>query len=84
MFESWLLDNEEKHKFTKDYATYLGAFSNYAMAKDIWGKDSHTFESSEEDFERSTQMMLEQREQKLPKKIRRKRKLINKGSQDGQ
>jgi hypothetical protein len=65
------------HKTYKDYALFLGAFSNSEMAQNIWKKEAPDFSSSDTDFNNSTKNMVQQRilEQEQIKH-RRKRKVI--------
>lgn len=63
MYRSWLEDLVEKHKFAKDYSILTGSFSNLEMAQNMIGADNPDFQSTEEDFDKSTQMVLEARNQ---------------------
>lgn len=53
MYQSWIQDQEDLHKLCKDYALFVGAFSNPKMAHDISKKDNPDFVSSEEDYQKS-------------------------------
>lgn len=57
MYYSWIQDQEDEHKKLKDYAVFLGAFSNYDMAKNIKDSETSTIKSSDEDFEKSVDII---------------------------
>ena len=59
MYNSWLQDLNDKHKTYKDYALFLGAFSNWEMAKKMSKKDNPDYETSDEDFEASYEMVIQ-------------------------
>jgi hypothetical protein len=59
MYNSWLEDLYEKHKTYKDYALFLGAFSNWEMANKISTKDNPDFKTSDEEFEASFKRVVE-------------------------
>lgn len=72
MFHSWLADQEEKMEFAKAYSILIGSFSNPEMARKM--SESKKFESSEEDFEKSIQMMLDDKEKKGDGKLHRRKR----------
>jgi hypothetical protein len=57
MYTSWFQDQEDINKTYKDYALFIGAFSNPKMASDIARKDNPQFVSSEEDFEQASTLL---------------------------
>ncbi len=52
----------EKHKFAKDYSILTGSFSNLDMAQNMISAQNPDHQSSEEDFERSHQIVLDARD----------------------
>lgn len=68
MYESWCEDLYEKNEFAKNYSLFIGSFSNAKMAQDIMQREKPTHASSDEDFEESTRMVLEDRERYLNNK----------------
>ena len=79
MYNSWIQDQEDEHAKLKNYAIFLGAFSNYEMAKNIKQTEESTIKSSDEDFEKSTNVINKYDEfaSKIENsKHRRKRKIL--------
>lgn len=76
MYQSWLQDLQEMHKTYKDYALFVGAFSNPEMAKNISRQDNK-FESSDEEFEETFEAIKEVGN--LVDKPKPRRRRINKG-----
>jgi hypothetical protein len=77
MYQSWLQDQEETHKTYKDYALFLGSFFNSEMAQSIIKLDDPDFSASDEDFEKSTEYMLNQKNIELSN-IRHRRRRVAK------
>lgn len=77
MYRSWLEDLIEKHKFAKDYSTLIGSFSNLEMAQSMVSAENPDYASSEEDFDKSIDMVksssVEQRKKSLHRRKRRRR-----------
>ncbi len=88
MYESWLRDEEEKHKFAKDYAIFSGSFHNPEAAKKLMQEENPDVSLNEEEEQQSIDMVLaagdaeEQAERDIVSKHRRIRrramKVINK------
>ena len=77
LYQSWIQDQEEKHRMYKDYSLFLGSFFNYEMAKNISDKDNPDYSTTDEEFDKSTELMIRQREAEFEKiKHRRKRRLV--------
>ena len=78
MYNSWLEDLQEKHKTYKDYALFLGAFSNWEMANKISKKDNPDFQSSDEEFEAAFDRVVKSNEGSEKEKTihRRRRRAI--------
>jgi hypothetical protein len=56
MFYHWIEDQKEKIDITKNHAYLLGSFINPEAVKEML-RDDNKFESSEEDFEKSWQLV---------------------------
>jgi len=81
MYESWVGDLEEKNEFAKHYAIFNGAFSNPEMAQKMMNEES-SVSVSDADFERSSQMVLADRQKKAKQpqnslRPHRRRRVIN-------
>lgn len=82
MYYSWLKDEEEKHEFARAYAILTGSFSDLEMAQKMTD-DSRVRRSSDEDFERSVEMLeeaskaLDKEEQRSKRKRNRKKIKLN-------
>lgn len=76
MYESWCKDLEEKHSFARSYTVLGGSFVNQEMAHKLIKQENPDFESSEEDFERVSQAMVEANKKQLQTKKRRRRKAV--------
>ena len=62
MYVSWIEDQNQKHKFARDYSVFLGSFSNPEAARKIAKSDEPDYESSDEDFEGSIQRVIDDRD----------------------
>lgn len=79
LYESWCRDLQEKNEFARDYSILIGSFTNSEMARQMIKRENPDFESSPEDFEKSTQMVLADREkQTAEEKKKRRRRLVKK------
>lgn len=76
MFQNWLVDQEEKMEFARAYSILIGSFANPEMARKM--SEAKIISSSDEDFDKSMEMVLEDRERQevegKKKKRRRKKK----------
>ena len=63
VYESWISDQEEKHRFAKDYSVLIGSFTNPEAAQQMMKDENPDVALSEEEFEESTQKVLEEREE---------------------
>lgn len=70
MYESWRQDKEDKNEFAKAFSIFLGSFSNPEAAQKMLDKESsiNSTTSSEEEFEKSWQMVVADREKKQASK----------------
>ena len=80
MYESWCQDQIDRNDFAKSFSIFLGSFFNPEAAQQILSKDKPDYDSTDEDFEKSTQMILEDRKKKLNKqskiKTRKRRRRV--------
>ena len=82
MYESWAQDLEDRSEFAKNVGTFVGSFSNYEMAKSISGEGTVEYQSSDEDFEKSAEIALndinnkEETEESQYRMTRRRRRKI--------
>lgn len=74
LYESWCKDQEEKNDFARSYVILNGSFTNVEMAKKMIKQENPDFESSDEDFEKTSQAMLKQNRQQEVKSKRRQRR----------
>ncbi len=74
MYESWCRDLEEKNEFAKSYTILQGSFVNPEMARKMIDRENPDFETSDEDFEKLSQQIIEQNRKLIRK---RKRKVLN-------
>jgi hypothetical protein len=83
MFYSWIEDKKDKNESDKNHAYLIGGFSNPAMLQKILNKDQNVVSTTEEDFEKTLEMIKDygkDTENNASLKRRRKRKKI--GNQD--
>lgn len=74
MFENWLSDTNDKIEIAKNHAYLLGSFSNPEAVKKVMGEDGVNHTLSDEEFDASTKLVLEDRNKESIKK-KKKRKL---------
>lgn len=58
MFYQWIEDEKEKSELAKNHAYLLGSFTNPEAVKKLIG-GGNSFDSSDEDFEESTQIVAQ-------------------------
>ena len=59
---SWIEDQSEKHKFARDYGTFIGGFSNPEAANKMRKHDEPDYESDDEEFEKSFDRVIQDRD----------------------
>ena len=74
MYQSWITDLEEQHETYKNYATYLGAFSNPELAQKIANENKYI--TTDKEFEESWNNILADEEVE-EKPLHRRRRVIN-------
>lgn len=82
MFEQWLQDQIEAQELQRMNAILVGSFTNPEAARNMLKSDSPDFTSSDEDFQKSIEMIEQDKEKfRIQQKInKRRRRLINKDS----
>jgi hypothetical protein len=78
MFFQWLEDFNDDFKLLENQSYIIGSFVNPEAVKRMLGKDSETFEATDEDFDKFSRQILENNrmEEKETIKHRRKRRKI--------
>lgn len=74
MFENWMEDQKENAELAKNHAYLLGSFWDPEAVKELMGHN--TIKSSEDDFEKSTQIMLKEKQQEEANKKKKKRRKV--------
>lgn len=74
MYEHWCRDQEEAFEMARSQSILIGSFTNPTAAKDMLKADTPDFASSDEDFERSLELIDEDKKQDGLKKRKRKRR----------
>lgn len=72
MYENWIEDWKEKHKFARDYSILTGSFFNTEMAQKMINLDNPNYKSTESDFEESTRIVEESIENNKQKRVHRR------------
>lgn len=77
MFYHWIEDNDEKIELFKHHGLLVGSFMNPEAAKEMAGQ-GNKISSSDEDFEKSTQMVFDEikKEREAAPKIKKRRKKL--------
>jgi hypothetical protein len=74
MYENWLEDYKDKSELAKNHAYLLGSFIDPKAVQDIMGTSGNVIKSSDEEFEKSTELVLKDREKNPVNVSVRKRK----------
>lgn len=72
MYESWIEDMVEKHKFSRNYSILTGSFFNMEMAQKMMNDNRPEYQSTDADFE-ETLKMIEGDVKKTGRNTRRRR-----------
>lgn len=75
MYEHWVRDEEQQYELLKSQAILIGSFTNPDAAKAMIKAETPDFESSEEDFEKSLKMVLDDREKNKPVRKKKRQRL---------
>ena len=88
MYMSWIEDQNQKHKFARDYVIFNGSFSNPEAAKKMHKADSPDYALSDDEWEESWNKVIADRDKVISKdgevkvedqgKIRHRRRGIKK------
>lgn len=80
MFENWIQDQNDSTELAKNHAYLLGSFTNPEAVQQMIGEGAGTHNLTEEEFEASTQIIIDERKaeeeakQKVPRRKKRKLK----------
>jgi hypothetical protein len=75
MFENWQADQKEKAELAKNQAYLIGSFFNPEAVKSLIDENNNMHESTDEDFEESTNIVKNARLEANKPSHRRRRKL---------
>lgn len=75
MYEHWIEDENQKYEQRRTQAILTGSFSNPEMARKMIKDQNPDFASNEKDFEKSLEMVKNQKTEEENKPRRRRRKL---------
>ena len=79
MFNNWIADQNDDIELAKNHAYLLGSFWNPEAVKQLRGEDGKTYKSTDEDFNKSTQLVEKQlKMEQAATKGRRKKKIKQK------
>lgn len=84
LYESWSQDLEDRAEFAKNVGIFVGSFSNYEMARSLSGDGVREYESSDEDFDKSAEAVLNDinsKEANRRMSRRRRRKIIEESTE---
>ena len=77
MFNNWIADQNDEVELAKNHAYLLGSFWNPEAVRKMRGQDGTTYKSTEEDFDKSTEIVERQiKIEKEQSNKKRKRKKI--------
>ena len=62
MYLSWIEDQNQKHKFARDYSVFLGSFSNPEAAQKIHKADDPEYALSDDEMEQSWERVIADRD----------------------
>lgn len=74
MYESWLLDNEEEIDKLRHHGILIGSFYNSEAAKQMMATEKPTYATSDEEFEKSTAMVIKAGRDKLAQQSQEQQK----------
>ena len=61
MYMSWIEDQNEKHKFARDYAIFTGSFSNPEAGQKMRKAEEPDYELSDEEWNKSFERVIADR-----------------------
>lgn len=83
MYHSWIQDQEDRFDYARNHGILVGSFFNPEAAQHMAKADDHDFQTTDEEFEESWNMVLRDREKKIGKTepankppMRRRRKIV--------
>ncbi len=75
MFENWIADQNDDVEIVKNHAYLVGSFINPEAVKKLLGESGQVHSSTDEEFEASTKMVMDDAKSENKTKPKRKRKL---------
>jgi hypothetical protein len=76
MFYNWLEDYADDSKLLENQGYLIGSFINPEAVKKALGKDGTTFKSSDEEFEKFSNELIQNSQKETIKPKRRRKKFI--------
>lgn len=76
MFENWLEDQRDMVEITKNHAYLLGSFIDPKAVANMMGTSGNAVKTSDEEFERSTKIVEQDRDRALSEQPRRRRRRV--------
>lgn len=68
MYMSWVEDQNQKHKFARDYTIFLGSFSNPEAGKKMRDAEDPDYALSDDEFEESFKRVIADRDKVIGNK----------------
>lgn len=78
MFENWMADTNETAELAKNHAYLVGSFNNPEAVRKILGEDGNDHKLSEEEFDASTKLILEDGKKQENKSLKKKKRKLKK------
>ncbi len=75
MFEHWLEDHRDDAELIKNHGYLVGSFINPEAVKQLTGAGSTSHKLSDEEFEESYKLILQDKNKDIDSKQRRRRKI---------
>jgi hypothetical protein len=75
MFYNWVADQTDDAELAKNHAYLLGSFWNPELVKKLTGESGTVHSSTDEEFEKSTEMVRQSKEESKKVKKRKKKKV---------
>jgi len=73
MFQNWIADRDDLAELGKNHAYLVGSFHNPEAVRKMLDQDNK-YASSDEEFEASTKLMLQDRKSQMESESKKKRK----------
>ena len=76
LFASWIQNQDDEVEKMKSFGCFVGAFWNPEQARKISGQGISSYESSDEDFDKTTELIRKYNESKLGAGLNKKRRKL--------